>query len=87
MGSEMCIRDRFKESEQVGWIRQYPFGFVEVGLPGQTNLDFYLSKTFEFGKLKLMGNAAGRNLLNRTVELSGLTIRDRRFYLTVGIQY
>jgi len=77
----------FKESEQVGWIRQYPLGFVEVGLPGQTNLDFYLSKTFEFGKLKLMGNAAGRNLLNRTVELSGLTIRDRRFYLTVGIQY
>jgi hypothetical protein len=34
-----------------------------------------------------MLNASVRNLLNDEVELVGLALRDRRYYLTMGIQY
>ena len=77
----------FKEGEQVGWIRQPDGEFSEIFLPGYSNLDFHLSKTFEWRKLKLFANASARNILNRDVILQGLAIRDRRYYLTLGVQY
>ena len=79
---------RFKEGEQVGWLRQQNGRFAEIALPDYSNLDMHMSKTFRIGKLKLFANASGRNLLNDDkVVLQGLAIRDRRFYLTVGAQY
>ena len=80
----------FRESEQVGLLRAATVGGtpVEAALPAQTNLDFHLSKTFEVAKFKLFGNFSGRNLLNdKDVVLEGLSIRDRRFYFTIGAQY
>ncbi len=87
----------FKEGEQVGLVRQFksqPTGdqqtvsFAEIALPGFSNLDLHLSKTFELAKLKLFANASGRNLMNsRNVTLQGLALRDRRYYLTLGAQY
>ena len=79
----------FKEGEQVGWIREQSCDadFIEVTLPSQLNIDLHLGKTFEFGKIKLRMNASIRNLLNDDVQLAGLALRDRRFYLTMGIQY
>lgn len=78
----------FKESEQVGWIRQRDGRFAEITLPDYPNLDMHISKTFQIGKLKLFANASGRNLLNvDEVVLEGIAIRDRRIYLTVGAQY
>lgn len=86
----------FKEGEQSGWLRRSgsdltrvtPGDFGEVILPGYTNLDAHLSKTFEFGHLKVFLNASGRNLLNgEEVVLQGIALRDRRYYLTLGAQY
>ncbi len=89
----------FTESEQVGWLRRIKVGdqssgapafggLAEVTLPGYSNLDLHLSKTFAIDKLKLFVNASGRNLLNQTGEvLQGLAIRDRRYYLVLGAQY
>jgi outer membrane receptor protein involved in Fe transport len=79
----------FKEGEQVGWLPlSESNGFGEVELPGYTNLDAHLSKSFELGPLKLFLNASGRNLLNgEEVVLQGIALRDRRYYLTVGAQY
>ena len=78
----------FTEGEQAGWIRDFTFGdYREVILPGYTNLDCHLSRAFEWMRMKFTANASLRNILDSDVELAGLTLRDRRFYLTVGIQY
>ena len=89
----------FKEGEQTGWIRQHSLltepmflpGFIpfaEITLPDYSNLDLHLSKTFHISKFKLFLNFSGRNLLDDDeVNLQGLAIRDRRFYLTLGVQY
>jgi len=78
----------FREGEQTGWVRQQYSSFAEVNLPEYSNLDLHLSKTFSLLGFKLFINASGRNLLNKDeVVLQGLAIRDRRFYITIGIQY
>ena len=79
----------FKEGEQVALVRNANSStFDEIPLRAYSNLDVHLSKKFEISKIKLFANASGRNLLrDDDTDLSGLTIRDRRFYLTVGAQY
>ncbi|MDW7679906.1 MAG: TonB-dependent receptor, partial [bacterium] len=77
----------FKEGRQTGWIRQLNGNFSEVLLADFTNVDFHLSKTFSVWKLKLFANLSLRNLLNDDAVLEGLALRDRRYYLTFGIQY
>jgi len=77
----------FRESEQVGLIRNYGGGFSSVDLPGFTNMDIHLSKMFELRKLKLIFNISLRNILHDEFELEGLALRDRRYYITVGAQY
>jgi outer membrane cobalamin receptor len=77
----------FKEGEQVGWIRQFTGQFVQVILPEFSNIDLHLSKTFSIGRLKLFGNISARNILSDEIVLEGLALRDRRYYVTGGIQY
>jgi len=78
----------FYESEQTGLLRQLNGGYTEVELPEFENLDIHAGRVFPVGKVKLFANASVRNILNQeTVELSGLALRDRRYYITVGIQY
>ncbi len=80
---------RFRKPEQAGSPTQPGANpFFEIKLPPFSNLDFHLSKTFPFNKLKFFINASGRNLLNDAgVVLEGLAIRDRRVYFTLGAQY
>jgi hypothetical protein len=77
----------FIEGEQVGWIREYSGEFTEVALPAHANMDLHFSKIFEIYGFKLMANFSIRNLFDDDVQLSGLALRDRRFYLTFAIQY
>ena len=77
----------FRESEQIGWIRSMDNTFWEISLPTYSNIDFHLSKQIEIFKTKLIFNFTGQNILDDDTELEGLTIRDRRFYLTFGVQY
>lgn len=77
----------FKEGEQIGWIRQYSGRFVQVILPEYANIDLHLSKTFELGRLKLFGNLSARNLLSDEFQIEGISLRDRRYYVTIGAQY
>ena len=80
----------FKEGEQSAWVRRQDNlnQLFAITLPSQSNLDIHLSKTFLLGKFKLFANVSGRNMLNGSeLELQGLAIRDRRFYLTLGAQY
>jgi outer membrane receptor protein involved in Fe transport len=78
----------FGEGDQIGWIRDTNGRFVEIILPSYQNLDLHLSKTFRFYRLEIFLNASARNVLKgEEVVLRGLAIRDRRYYLTLGIQY
>ncbi|MFQ6674946.1 MAG: TonB-dependent receptor plug domain-containing protein [Fidelibacterota bacterium] len=77
----------FLEGKQVGWIYQETGELAEVSLPSQTNLDLHLRKALQWGRLRVLLNLSGRNLLNRDVNLEGLALRDRRVYLTLGVQY
>ncbi len=78
----------FREGEQEVIFRQENVLPVKVTLPDYMNMDIHLSKTFKMGNFKLFANASGRNLLkDDDVDLLGLTIRDRRFYVTIGAQY
>lgn len=78
----------FSESEQIGLLRQSSGEFSGVELPEFSNLDLHASKHFPIGDARLFVNVSLRNLLGgQDVILSGLAIRDRRYYVTVGIQY
>ena len=77
----------FKESEQVGWIRNMGGTLSEIRLKGYSNIDLHLSKAFEFYNIEFFVNFSARNLLDDDTKIEGLTLRDRRFYFTFGIQY
>ncbi len=77
----------FKEGEQVAQIRNINGGFSEVFIPSYTNIDVHFSKAFELKRVKLILNLSARNLLDDQFQLEGLALRDRRFYLTLGVQY
>jgi len=75
------------ESEQTGWFRNIDGSFSEVDLPGYTNIDVILGKTYKFKDFKFVTNFSARNLLNDDTQIYGLSIRDRRFYLLFGVEF
>jgi hypothetical protein len=50
-------------------------------------MDIHFGKAFEINKVKLILNLSLRNMLDDNFDLEGLTLRDRRYYLTLGVQY
>ncbi|MCB2205588.1 TonB-dependent receptor [bacterium] len=78
----------FSESEQIGLLRSTDGGWTEVTLPSFSNLDIHASKHFPIGRLRFFLNVSLRNILNDSeTTLSGLAIRDRRYYVTGGVQF
>ncbi len=78
----------FSESEQIGLLRQVDGGWSEVELPAFQNLDIHASKHFSLAGARLFVNVSLRNILeSEDVVLSGLAIRDRRYYITAGFQF
>lgn len=77
----------FKEGEQIARLRNRNGGFSEVRVPGFTNMDLHFGKAFRINQVKLILNASLRNLLDDDFTLEGLPLRERRYYLTLGLQY
>lgn len=77
----------FKEGEQIARLRNRNGGFSEVRVPGFTNMDLHFGKAFRIKEVKLILNASLRNLLDDDFTLEGLPLRERRYYLTLGLQY
>ena len=77
----------FKEGEQSGWIRQNSGVLAEVYLPTYSNIDLHLNKTIDIKSVKTFLNGSFRNILSTEYVVNGLALRDRRYYLTIGIQY
>jgi hypothetical protein len=77
----------FIEGSQAGWIRDVNGRFTSISLPGYTNFDLHLGKSLELFHLKFFANFTVRNVLDNRTELEGLAIRDRRIYLSFGVQY
>jgi len=77
----------FHESDQIGWMRTQTGDFMEVTLPSQFNLDAHIGKMLQLKPVSLFINFSGRNLLNADkVLLQGLSLRDKRYYISVGLQ-
>lgn len=77
----------FKEGEQIAQIRKTDGTFSEVNIGSVGNIDVFFSKAFEINRIKWFFNASFRNVLNDDYQLEGLTLRDRRYYFTLGVQY
>jgi outer membrane receptor protein involved in Fe transport len=77
----------FNQSEQSGWIRDREGKLSELTLPAEQNIDIHLGKIFEIYKFKLFTSFSIRNLLNDPAQLTGIAIRDRRYYLSFGLEY
>jgi outer membrane receptor protein involved in Fe transport len=77
----------FIESAQKGWFRSIENLLTEVQLPGYTNIDIIVGKTFEFKFIKFITNFAVRNLLDDDTQIFGISIRDRRYYVLVGVEF
>ncbi len=77
----------FIESDQVGWVRDTNGTFTELELPGFANIDLHLGKSIPLGPMRGNINLSARNLLNDDTIVEGLALRDRRIYMTFGVQY
>ena len=77
----------FSESEQTGILRQLDGSSAEVAIPAFSSIDVHLGNSVPIGPVRLFANISGRNLLQSgSFELRGLALRDRRYYVTVGVQ-
>ncbi len=77
----------FKEGSQIGWIRMSDGQFGGTELDGFVNMDFHFNKKFEVFKLKYNVAFSVRNILDDNHVLEGIAIRDRRFYIGLGVEY
>jgi outer membrane receptor protein involved in Fe transport len=78
----------FSEGEQVGVLRLPDGSFAEAALPSFRNLDIHAASSFSLGGLGAFITVSLRNVLNdSSVLLSGLALRDRRYYVTIGARY
>ncbi|MDX9759963.1 MAG: TonB-dependent receptor plug domain-containing protein [Bacteroidota bacterium] len=76
------------EGEQIGLLRRTDGGVAEVVLPASRTLDLHAGTFLNIGQLRLFLNISLRNILgDDDLVLSGLALRDRRYHLTMGIQY
>ncbi len=78
----------FYEGKQEGLLRYQNGEFGLVEMPEFSNLDVHASKYFQLGNIRFFLNISLRNILyDEKVIVHGLSIRDRRYYLTAGVQY
>lgn len=77
----------FNEGEQTGMVRTTSNKFETVNLPRHSNIDIHIKKTFQIMKSKFFTNLSVRNLLDDETAIEGIAIRDRRIYLTFGVEY
>jgi outer membrane cobalamin receptor len=77
----------FTESEQIGLLRGTDGEYLEMAIPAFSAFDVHAGATFGLGPLRCFANVSGRNLFGSgNVELRGLALHDRRYYITAGVQ-
>ena len=82
----------YRESERSGLIinrltADNQMQLQEIVLSEYHNFDLHLKKSFNLWKLGCYLSASGRNVLNKSEVLDGIAIRDRRFYVSFGLQF
>jgi len=77
----------FYEGEQLAWISVSDGNLGGIKLPSFINMDLHLSKSFKIAQLKYLLTFSARNILKDDTVLQGIAIRDRRYYVGVGLEY
>ncbi len=76
----------FNESQRTGIIYYPNEGLKEIQLDEFANLDVHVRGNIDIWRTNLFCAFSARNLLGGELIKEGIAIRDRRFYLTVGIE-
>ena len=77
----------FKNSEQIGWLRDLSNILEEHSLPGFTNINLHISKQISLYQLKFKLNFSIFNMLSDNTKFNGLIIHDRRMYTSLEVKY
>ena len=77
----------YREGEQVGWINSDDERLAVVILPSFSNIDIHISKAVNWNDYEMNINLSALNLISDDLIIQGLALRDRRYYLSVGIEY
>ena len=77
----------YREGEQVGWINSDDEQLTVVILPSFSNIDIHISKAVNWNDYEMNINLSALNLISDDLIIQGLALRDRRYYLSVGIEY
>lgn len=76
----------FQESERVGLIYYPDEGVKEVRLDDFSNLDLHVEGNFDLWRTNMFCGFSARNMLGGELVNEGIAIRDKRYYLTFGIE-
>jgi hypothetical protein len=77
----------FWETRRTGAVVDKQGVFQEIELPEFNNVDLHVKKTFTLWKLTGFGSVSGRNIFSTEKALEGIALRDRRLYLTLGVEF
>ncbi len=76
----------FNESQRTGIIYYPKEGLKEIKLKDFSNLDVHIRANVDIWRTNLFCAFSARNLLGGELIKEGIAIRDRRFYITLGIE-
>ena len=76
----------FSESERTGIIFYPNEGLKEIKLDEFSNIDLHVESNFNLWRTKWFCAFSARNLLGGELVKEGIAIRDKRFYVTFGIE-
>ncbi|MBN2278950.1 MAG: carboxypeptidase-like regulatory domain-containing protein [Candidatus Marinimicrobia bacterium] len=76
----------FRESERTGIIYDPEQGLKEIKLEPFANVDFHMEGNFNLWRTNWSCAFSARNLLGGELLQEGIAIRDRRYYITFGVE-
>lgn len=76
----------YKESERTGIIYYQDKGMKEVKIDDFSNIDLHVEANFDFWHSNLFCAFSARNLLGGELIKEGIAIRDKRFYVMLGME-
>lgn len=77
----------FHESARIGNVLSRSGYLEEITLPDFSNFDLHITKSFQIWRTSWVISFSGRNILSKETALEGIAIRDRRLYVSFGVDF
>ena len=76
----------FHETKRVGSVLHLYEGMEELTLPEFSNVDLHIKQSIKIWNQTIFASFSGRNIFSKEPALEGIAIRDKRIYLTAGLE-